>query len=135
MRTAMTMAAVVLAAAALSAGCGRGGPKAKPGTPSYCVESLMRSATDGDIDLYLSVLPTDMRDVAEKSREMMGDKFDDFMLKQMASTARQVKGASITSEEIDGDTAKVTVTTSSGDTVVIDCAKEDDGWKLDLPGM
>ena len=132
MSSVKILAAVVLGVAVMSSGCGRSGPSAEPGTPSYCVESLIESARDGDIDLYLSVLPSELRDQAEKSRSMMGDKFDDFMRKQLAQTAAQVKGCSVTGEEIDGDTAKVTVTHPSGDTTVIDCIEEADGWKLDL---
>jgi len=125
-------AAVTLGAVLAASGCGRGGGGAEPGTASYCVESLIRAAKTGDVDLYLSVLPSEASAAAEASRGLLGDKFDELMKPQLAATASGVKDARVTGEVVTGNKAKVTLTDAKGETVVIDCIKEADGWKLDL---
>ena len=104
----------------------------EPGTPSYTIETFIKAADIGDIDLYLSVLPQEARMAAESSRQAMGDNFDNFMQSQMSHNSSQLKGAKITGETIDGDYAEVTLASADGDNVTFDLIKEDDGWKLDI---
>ena len=104
----------------------------EPGTPSYTIVTFIEASDKGDVDLYLSVLPQEVRMAAENSRQAMGDNFDNFMQSQMSNNGSQLKGAKITGETIDGDYAEVTLASADGDSVTFDLIKEDDGWKLDI---
>jgi len=129
------LAAVLVAGAVLAnSGCGRGDGEggAEPGTPSYCIQTLMKATKDGDVDLYMTVMPAQFTAHMKKSRPMMGDKFEPIMQKQLANTAASMEGARITGEKLNGDKATVTVTSPDGSTAEMPCIKEADGWKLDL---
>ena len=128
---------IILGAAMLAAlGCGRGARfSAEPGTPSHTVERLMKAAETGDVELYLSVLPAQVRAMSEQSRKMLGDQFDALMKTQLAATAAGVKGATVTGEKVTGTRAAVTVKGADGSTADIPCVKEGDKWVLDLGTM
>ena len=129
------IAAAILAGLALLvlSGCGKEyRSTSQPGTASSTVKTLIKAVEDDDIDAYLSVLPAEIRAVSEQSRQMLGAKFDEVMSKQLATNRKQVEGARVTGEKIDGDTAKVTLTSGSGEPITFDLVREGDEWKLDL---
>jgi hypothetical protein len=115
----------------VSTSCCSRGYTTDPGTPSFTIESLMIAAETGDVDLYLSILPSKLRQKAEAGRSMMGDNYDETMRQQMDVTASQIKGASVTGETIKGDKATVTVL-KEGQAITILCIRESDGWKLGI---
>jgi hypothetical protein len=116
-------------------GCGQKSPTIEEGTPSYTIEMFMKAVRTGDLDLYLKLMPAEAYAQASQSRRVMGANFDQMMQKQLSWNKSELKGAQITGETIDGNSATVSILGHDGDTVEMGLIQEPDGWKIDIGPM
>jgi len=132
-RTIRWLAAAVLGIS-VCGGCGDRTPETGIDvdleTPSATVARFIRAVSDGDVETYLSLLPTQDRMRAEASRQAAGEHFDATLRGSLDSMERMVAGAEVVDERISGSTAVVTVRNRAGSDISWRCVREPDGWKV-----
>ncbi|MFC2172622.1 hypothetical protein ACFLU6_08330, partial [Acidobacteriota bacterium] len=112
------------------------GPKqevtAEPGSPAHAMQSLMKAIAEEDVDLYVSLLDSKARAQVQQASKAMGNQYHALMKNQIGKFKRQWEGLSVAGEDINGNSAQVTLSCDDGEKVRVDFIKETGGWKLRL---
>lgn len=114
----------VLAAAALAAGCGSGGPE-------DAVEDFIEAAKDGDGEKLCDLLVDDIREQVESEASEGCPEALEQALGDEASR-QEAADTEVKDSEEDGDEATVTVEGPQGEDEV-QLRKEDGDWRISVP--